>query len=112
MGYKVTAPYVTVRVKDDLGSDVVREFYTGGVLPEDTHEDDIEKLARKGMIAEQGTPEADAATPVGRPVQFDEGGMPMSSAQVAAAEEKRAARPTPRPAPRAPEKGRTAENKG
>jgi len=78
MGFVVTAPYLTARVKDDFGSDVVREFYTGGVLPKDTHPDDVEKLVRKGMVAEQGSDDADAAVPVGQPVQFDQAGMPVA----------------------------------
>jgi len=79
MGYKVTAPYVTLRVKDDIGSDVTKGFYAGGVLPDDANAEDVERLERKGMIAKEGTAEADAAVPVGQPVQFDNAGMPTAA---------------------------------
>lgn len=79
MSWKVTAPYVTARVKDDIGSDVTKGFYEGGVLPDNTHPDDIERLDRKGMIAKEGSAEADAAIPVGKPVQFDAAGMPTEA---------------------------------
>lgn len=80
MGYKVTAPYITARVGDSLGSEVTKGFYEGGVLPDDTNTEDLERLERKGMIAKAGTPEADAALPHGRPVQFDSAGMPKAPA--------------------------------
>jgi len=95
MSHVVTAPYVTARVKDDFGSDVVREFYAGGVLPKQTHSDDIDRLTRKGMIAEQGSAEADAASPVGKPVQFDSAGMPKADAPADSR------KPAPKPGPKA-----------
>lgn len=79
MSYVVTAPYITVRVKDDVGSEVVKGFYEGGVLPDDVNTDDLERHVRKGMVAEKGSPEADAASPVGKPVQFDSAGMPRAN---------------------------------
>lgn len=108
--YVVTSPFVNLRAKDATGTYVLQGFYAGAVLPEDVHEDDVEKHVRKGMVAKQGTPEADAATPYGKPVVFDEGGMPMSDAAVAEAEKKRNER-APRPAPRAETKPRTADSK-
>lgn len=74
----VTSALVNARVKDAAGTYVLRGFYAGAVLPDDVHPDDLSKLARKNMIAEQGTPEADAASPVGQRVEFDEGGMPVT----------------------------------
>jgi hypothetical protein len=105
MGYVVTAPYITVRAKDDLGSDVLVGFYQGGVLPEGVNEDDLDKHVRKGMVAEQGTPEADAATPFGDRVQFDDNSNPMTPQQVADRDKARAERTAtkadaPKPAPR------------
>jgi hypothetical protein len=88
----VTSPLVNLRVLDASGTYVLQGFYAGGVLPEDVHEDDLQRHVRKGMVAEQGTKEADAATPYGKPVVFDDAGMPMSDAAVAEAEEKRQAR--------------------
>ena len=94
MGYKVTAPYVTVRVKDDLGSEVTKGFYEGGVLPDDANTDDLERLERKGMIAKEGTAEADAAVPHGKPVQFDAAGMPAEQTPAAVKP-----KPGPKPVP-------------
>lgn len=75
-GYIVTAPYVTLRVKDQTGKEVLLGFYEAAPVPDSVAKDDLERHIRKGMIAEAGTDEADAASPVGRPVQFDAAGMP------------------------------------
>jgi hypothetical protein len=87
MSYVVTAPYVTLRTKDDLGSEILRGFYAGGVLPDDVNRDDLDRHVRKGMVAEEGTPEAERATSFGQPVAFDERGMPKSEATLAAERE-------------------------
>lgn len=76
MGHVVTAAYATLRVKNDLGQEVLTGFYEGAVLPDDVNQDDLDRHVRKGMVAKEGSPEADAASPVGRPVEFDEGGIP------------------------------------
>lgn len=78
MGYVVTAAYVTLRAKNTVGQDVVQGFYEGAVLPDGVNDDDLQRHLRKGMVAEEGTPEADAATPFGKPVEFDDLGMPLS----------------------------------
>lgn len=100
MSHVVTAAYVTVRVKNNLGQDVLHGFYEGAVLPDDVNQSDLDRHVRKGMVAEAGTPEADAASPVGRPVEFDDGGMPLSEQarrERAAAAPKPAAQQTPSP---------------
>lgn len=74
--YIVTAPYVTLRVKDQTGAEVLLGFYEAAPVPDSVDKDDLERHLRKGMIAKAGTEEADAASPVGRPVQFDAAGMP------------------------------------
>jgi hypothetical protein len=66
--YLVTAPYVTLKVKGDQGSTVLREFYAGAVVPDGADPGDVERLARKGYLAQQGKPEAAAAVPAGVPV--------------------------------------------
>jgi hypothetical protein len=96
MGYKVTAPYITARVGDGLGSEVTKGFYEGGVLPDDANAEDLERLERKGMIAKEGSAEADAAVPHGKPVQFDAGGMPVEHAPAPAKP-----KPGPKPSSRA-----------
>jgi hypothetical protein len=78
MGYKVTAAYVTLRVKNDLDQEVLLGYYEGAVLPEGVNEDDLQRHIRKGMVAEEGTEEAEAATPFGKPVTFDAAGMPVT----------------------------------
>ncbi len=92
--YVVTAPYVTLRVPNELGQPVHTGFYEGAPVPEGTDQDDVDRHLRKGMIAKQGTPEADAASVVGKPVEFDKAGMPVKPDPAADAE-KRAARPAP-----------------
>jgi hypothetical protein len=49
--YKILAPYVTLRVRDDVsGSDVLLGYYAGAPVPANANRDDVERLARKGMI--------------------------------------------------------------
>lgn len=92
-GYVVTAPYITLRVQDDVtGTEVLTGFYAGGVVPDSVNADDLDRHLRKGMVAEQGSKEAERATPFGQPVQFDERGMPKSEAQIAADEQRQADR--------------------
>lgn len=102
-GYVVTAPLVNVRVKDDAGSYVIKGFYAGARLPSDVHEDDLDKQVRKGMVAKKGTEEADAATPFGTRVTFDDNGNPLTPQQAAEAEkartERRNERQSAKPAP-------------
>jgi hypothetical protein len=50
--YVVTAPYVTIKVTDDINGVVRREFYTGGVVPSSADADNVARLLRKGMLAE------------------------------------------------------------
>jgi len=78
MGHVVTAAYATLRVLNDLGQNVVTGFYRGAVLPDNVDAADLDRHVRKGMVAEQGTPEADAAPPHGQPVKFDDAGMPVA----------------------------------
>lgn len=80
-GYVVTAPYITVRVKDDVGSDVIQGYYEGATLPEGVNEDDLDKQVRKGMVAAKGSKEADAASPHGQRVTFDDMGNPLTPQQ-------------------------------
>lgn len=91
MTYIVTAAYVTLRAKDDLGSEVLKGFYRGAPLPDDVNDDDLQKHIRKGMVAEKGSPEAEGVDPVGERVEFDEHGGPKPASAPAAA------KPTPKP---------------
>lgn len=64
MGHQVTAPYVTLRVPNELGQEVTLGFYAGAVLPARANSDDLERLTRKGMVAEVEEP---APEPVAKP---------------------------------------------
>jgi hypothetical protein len=107
-GYVVTAPLVNVRVKDDVGSYVIKGFYAGASLPADVHEDDLDKQVRKGMVAKKGTEEADAATPYGARVTFDDNGNPLTPQQAADAEKARSERRTERQSAKPGPTGRPA----
>lgn len=57
MRYRVTAPYVTLRLRDELaGGWSGRGFHLNSLLPEGANEDDVARLLRKGMIAELDIP--------------------------------------------------------
>lgn len=47
---KVVAPYVTLKVKDVAGSDVVQGFYAGAVVPDPVDGDSLQKHLRTGMV--------------------------------------------------------------
>ncbi|WDZ87190.1 hypothetical protein [Micromonospora cathayae] len=74
--HKVTAPYITLRVNDGLGQEVLRGFHQGATVPEGVNQEDLDRHVRKGMVAEEGSREANLlAVPAGTPVQepADEG---------------------------------------
>jgi hypothetical protein len=48
--FRVTAPYVTVRVDSATGGETVLGFYEGGVLPENANPESVESLLAKEMI--------------------------------------------------------------
>jgi hypothetical protein len=48
--YKVLAPYVTLKVKDVVGSDVVQGFYADAVVPDPVDNDNFQKHVRNGWI--------------------------------------------------------------
>lgn len=64
MAYRVTAPYVTVKVTDPgSGKPVVAGFTQGGVLPANVERESAELLVTKGMVER-----FDADAPVEEPV--------------------------------------------
>jgi hypothetical protein len=84
--YKVVSPYVTLRVRDEiLGQEQLLGFHAGAPVPTKVNQEDLERHLRKGMVAEEGSPEADAAVVGGEPVVFEgsESGVPQSQAQPA-----------------------------
>lgn len=50
--YRVTAPYITLKVRDHAGAVVLGEFYQGALLPDSANEADRDRLVGKGMVAE------------------------------------------------------------
>jgi hypothetical protein len=84
--YQVVRPYVTVKLNTFAGVEV-RGFYQNAVLPAEADPDDVEKLLRKGMIAEFDGPETGA---VGAPhMDPDEAAEGAQAAADAAAEAQR-----------------------
>lgn len=84
MTYVVTAPYVTLKVKDLTGQEAVLGFYESGTLPDGANKDDVERLIRKGMVAESGTAEADLAAPAGTPKPGEPPNVPVTEQPIAA----------------------------
>ncbi|MEV1321962.1 hypothetical protein AB0J14_38440 [Micromonospora arborensis] len=67
--FRVTAAYITLRVDNELGQEVLLGFHQGATLPEGVNQEDLDRHVRKNMVAEEGTREADLlAVPAGTPV--------------------------------------------
>jgi hypothetical protein len=65
----VTAPYVTLKMKDQAGATVLGEFYQGAPVPDTADPENVQRLVDKGMIAVVGTPQADLlGVPAGTPI--------------------------------------------
>lgn len=79
-GMVVTAPFITARVVQPAGTKVLLGFYQGARLPKETDEDDLERLERKGMIADEDSDEAAEAAPGTKTVEFGEDGMVTNEA--------------------------------
>jgi hypothetical protein len=60
--YRVTAPYITVKVETLSGTEV-RGYHAGAVLPSGVLPESIEHHLRKKMIAPLPTPAAESAEP-------------------------------------------------
>lgn len=58
--YRVTAPYVTLKVKDAAGADVLVGFYEGAVVS-DVEPDSLEHHLEGGMLEKLPAAEAKAA---------------------------------------------------
>ncbi|MEO3929244.1 hypothetical protein ABGB07_36145 [Micromonosporaceae bacterium B7E4] len=49
--YRVTAPYVTVKVVDEITTkETIVGFYEGGILPSNVVKESAELLVKKGMV--------------------------------------------------------------
>ena len=77
--YVVTAPYVTLKVKDQAGGTVVGELYQGAPVPDSADPENVQRLVAKGMLAEAGTSEADLlGVPAGTPVPGEPPNVPVT----------------------------------
>ena len=96
--YRVTAPYVTIRIRDDItGAWSLRGFFPGAVLPASTHPEDIARHLRKTMIEkvdaaeaktiDKAQAEADKAEDAAATAQADVDDLLAKEAAKAAAEE-------------------------
>jgi len=77
--YVVSAPYITLRVPDATGADIITGFYAGAPVPENVNAEDLERHLRKDMIAKTGSTEADLlAVPAGTPVPGEPPNVPVT----------------------------------
>jgi hypothetical protein len=102
--YRVTAPYVTLRIRDDLtGSWSLRGFFPGAILPASTKQEDLDRHLRKTMIEkvdaaeaktlDKAQAEADKAEDAAAKAQADVDDLLAKEAAKAAAEEAEPAKP-------------------
>lgn len=56
--YRVTAPYVTVRITAPTGGETVHGFYDGAILPDTAIQESIDALLAKGMVEKLPATEA------------------------------------------------------
>jgi hypothetical protein len=56
--YRVVAPYVTLKVKDDTGSSVVRGYYEGGIVDNVADEDQAKAQMDLGLLEKVKASEA------------------------------------------------------
>jgi hypothetical protein len=77
--YVVTAPYVTLKVKDQAGATVLGELYQGAPVPENADPENVQRLLDKGMVAVVGTAEADLmGVPAGTPIPGEPPNVPVT----------------------------------
>lgn len=75
----VIAEYVTLRVRDQVtGATVVNEFYRGATVPENADQENLDRLVGKGMVAAEGTEEAELlGSPAGTPLPGEPPNVPV-----------------------------------
>ncbi len=75
----VTAPYVTLKMKDQAGAVILGELYQGAPVPDNADPENVQRLVEKGMVAEVGTPEADLlGVPAGTPIPGEPPNVPVT----------------------------------
>ena len=55
--YLVTAPYVTLKVKDVSGVTIVQGYYAGGIVQNPVQDEQFEKHVRNGWVENASAPE-------------------------------------------------------
>lgn len=85
MGYRVTAPYVTLKVRDHFGAWVLSGFHDGAVVS-DVDPVSLRHHLDNGMVEEVGSPDPVDAEPV-PPVDADQPPAPNGRPSVRAAKE-------------------------
>lgn len=60
--YRVTAPYITLKVRDLAGALVLNEFYRNAPIPDTADPADRDRLVAKGMIEKIAAPKAETKT--------------------------------------------------
>lgn len=63
--FRVVAPYVTLKVRDRNGSEVVQGFYAGALVPDPVEGDSLDKHVRTGMLEKVSAAEVKKANPAG-----------------------------------------------
>lgn len=61
--YRVTAPYVTLKVKDVSGVTIVQGYYAGGVVQDPIEDDQFDKHVRNGWVEEAAASEPEPERP-------------------------------------------------
>jgi hypothetical protein len=61
-GYVVKAPYVTLKVEDANGAEVVQGFYAGAVVTNAVSGDELDRHLRKGLVEKASTKDAKSAS--------------------------------------------------
>lgn len=64
--YQVTVPYAMVKLHTYTGPEA-RGFYQNAILPAEADENDVQRLLRKGMVAEFDGPDVAAVGPAHMP---------------------------------------------
>lgn len=65
--YRVCAPYVTLKVKDDAGSDVIKGFYEGALVSGSVDEDNLKHHLDGGMVEKVKASDVPAEKPADEP---------------------------------------------
>lgn len=60
--YRVTAPFVTLKVRDFNGLTVVQGYYLDGLATDPIEDEQFKKHVRNGWVEKVGAPEPEAST--------------------------------------------------